>query len=56
MPARHSQIAAGISIGGTSGVIIAVVGIVPLAAGVFNFCSLGPLFGVGLMDGKPAAG
>ena len=45
----------GISIGGTGGVIIAVVGVVPLAAGVFNFCLAGPLFEVDLM-GRKAAG
>ena len=48
-------IAAGISIGGTGGVIIAVVGIVPLAAGVFNFCLAGPLFGVDLMGREHAS-
>ena len=47
-------IAVGISIGGTGGVIIAGAGIVPLAAGVFNFCLAGPLFGVDLMGRKPA--
>ena len=47
-------IAVGISIGGTGGVIIAVVGVVPLAAGVFNFCLAGPLFGVDLMGRKVA--
>jgi hypothetical protein len=35
-------------IGGTGGVILAIVGLVPLAAGVFGFCLFGPLFGVGL--------
>ncbi len=37
-----------LAIGGTGGVILAIVGLVPLAAGVFNFCLFGPLFGVGL--------
>lgn len=32
-------------IGGTVGVIVGLVGFVPLAAGVFNFCLLAPLFG-----------
>jgi hypothetical protein len=27
---------------------------VPLAAGVFNFCLAGPLFGIDLMGRKPA--
>jgi len=34
---------------GTGGTVLAVVGLVPIAAGVFNFCLLGPLFGVTLM-------
>ena len=34
---------------GTAGVALAVVGVVPVAAGMFNFCLLGPLFGVTLM-------
>ncbi len=29
----------------TLGIILAVVGLVPLAAGVFDFCILAPLFG-----------
>lgn len=37
-----------LAIGGTGGVILAIVGLVPLAAGVFNFCLFGPLFGVSL--------
>jgi hypothetical protein len=31
--------------GGTGGVILAIVGLVPLVAGIFNFCVLAPLFG-----------
>ncbi len=30
---------------GTAGVIVAVVGLVPLAAGLFDFCVFAPLFG-----------
>lgn len=30
---------------GTGGIILAVVGLVPLAAGVFDFCLFAPLFG-----------
>mgnify|MGYP001821663859 FL=1 len=37
-----------LAVGGTGGVIIAIVGLVPLAAGIFNFCLFGPLFGVDL--------
>ena len=47
-------IAVGVSIGGAGGVIIAVVGVVPLAAGIFNFCLAGPLLGVDLMGRRPA--
>ncbi len=34
---------------GTGGITLAVVGVIPIAAGVFNFYLLGPLFGVTLM-------
>jgi hypothetical protein len=30
---------------GTWGIILAIVGLVPLVAGIFNFCVFGPLFG-----------
>jgi len=30
-------------VGGAGGVVIAVLGLVPLAARVFNFCLLGPV-------------
>ncbi|WP_300008171.1 YgaP-like transmembrane domain [Pseudonocardia sp.] len=43
-------------VGGIGGVVLAVVGLVPLAAGVFNFCLLGPLFGVGLRGGSRTGG
>lgn len=33
------------SVGGTGGVILAVVGLVPLGAGVANVCLFGPLLG-----------
>ena len=32
---------------GTWGWVLVVVGLVPLAAGIFDFCLLGPLFGAG---------
>jgi hypothetical protein len=35
-------------IGGAAGVVVSVVGLVPLAAGTFNFCLLGPVLGVDL--------
>lgn len=31
---------------GPGGVALAVIGLVPLSAGIFNFCLFGPLFGV----------
>jgi hypothetical protein len=34
---------------GAAGIVIAVIGLVPLSAGIFNFCLFGPLFGVDLM-------
>ncbi len=37
-----------LAIGGTGGIILAIIGLVPLAAGIFNFCLFGPLFGVDL--------
>jgi hypothetical protein len=35
-------------IGGTAGIIVAIVGLVPLAAGLFDFCVFAPLFGLPL--------
>ena len=29
----------------TAGIIVAVIGVVPLAAGIFDFCVFAPLFG-----------
>jgi hypothetical protein len=37
---------------GTAGVVIAVIGLVPLFAGIFNFCLFAPLFGMDLMGRK----
>jgi hypothetical protein len=37
-------IVVGLLMGGATGWILGLVGLVPLAAGVFNFCLLGPLF------------
>ena len=33
-------------VGGTAGIVIAVIGVVPLAAGLFDFCVFAPLFGL----------
>ena len=35
-------------IGGVGGVVVAAIGLVPIAAGLFNFCLVGPLFGADL--------
>ncbi len=34
-----------LSVGGTTGIILAVIGLVPLVAGIFDFCVFAPLFG-----------
>jgi hypothetical protein len=33
------------TVGGIWGIVLAVVGLVPLVAGIFNFCVFAPLFG-----------
>jgi hypothetical protein len=40
---------------GAAGVVIAVIGLVALFAGIFNFCLFAPLFGMDLMGRKRAA-
>ena len=40
----------------TTGVIVAVVGLVPLAAGLFDFCVFAPLFGAPLSGPQIRAG
>lgn len=32
-------------LGGTGGLVLAIAGVVPLAAGLFNFCGIGPVIG-----------
>jgi hypothetical protein len=57
---RISRIVAGIvlilvgllAIGGTGGIIVAVIGAVPLLAGLFDFCLFAPLFGAPLSGAK----
>ena len=52
-PGRITRIVAGIaliawglmSLGGTTGIVVAFVGAVPLLAGLFDFCVFAPLFG-----------
>jgi hypothetical protein len=41
---------------GTTGIIVAVVGLVPLLAGLFDFCVFAPLFGAPLSGPKIRAG
>jgi hypothetical protein len=38
-------IAAGISIGGTLGLVLAAFALLPIATGVFGVCPINPLFG-----------
>ncbi len=35
-------------VGGTGGIVLAVVGLLPIATGLLNVCLLGPLFGAPL--------
>ena len=35
-----------LAIGGLAGIVVAALGVVPLAAGVFDFCLLAPIFRV----------
>ncbi len=37
-----------LGIHGTGGIVVAIVGLVPLAAGLFDFCVFAPLFGAPL--------
>jgi len=41
---------------GTGGIIVAVIGLVPLVAGLFDFCVFAPLFGAPLSGPKIRAG
>jgi len=45
-----------LGLGGTTGIIVAVIGVVPLAAGLFDFCVFAPLFGCPLSGPKIRAG
>jgi hypothetical protein len=37
-----------LGIGGTAGIVVTIVGLVPLMAGLFDFCVFAPLFGAPL--------
>ncbi|MHB0915571.1 MAG: YgaP family membrane protein [Thermoleophilia bacterium] len=43
-------------LGGTAGIIVAVVGAVPLLAGLLDFCVFAPLFGCPLSGPRIRAG
>ena len=42
--------------GGVGGIIVAIVGLVPLVAGLFDFCVFAPLFGAPMSGPKIRAG
>ena len=48
-------IAIGLALGGTGGGVLAIVGLLPLLAGVFDFCVIGALFGAPLQGSKVRA-
>jgi hypothetical protein len=51
--AGAALIAVGLAvIGGTTGIIVAVVGAVPFVAGLFDFCVFAPLFGAPMSGPK----
>ncbi len=61
---RITRIAAGlglivwslVGLTGAAGVVVAVIGMVPLAAGLFDFCVFAPLLGAPLGGAKIRAG
>jgi len=61
---RFVRIVAGIALvawglmglGGSTGIIVAVIGALPLLAGLFDFCAFAPLFGNPLSGIKIRAG
>ena len=44
-----------LGLGGTAGIVLAVVGAVPLVAGLFDFCVFAPLFGAPMSGPKVRA-
>jgi hypothetical protein len=44
-----------LGLGGTAGIVVAVVGVVPLVAGLFDFCVFAPLFGAPMSGPKVRA-
>jgi hypothetical protein len=61
---RITRVVAGIAlvawgllgIHGTGGILVAVVGLMPLVAGLFDFCVFAPLFGAPLSGAKIRSG
>ncbi len=45
-----------LGLGGTTGIIVAIIGALPLLAGLFDFCVFAPLFGCPLSGRKIRAG
>ncbi len=45
-----------LGLGGTLGIVVAVVGVLPLVAGLFDFCVFAPLFGNPLSGARIRAG
>ena len=45
-----------LGIGGTGGIIVAIIGALPLVAGLFDFCVFAPLFGAPLSGQKIRSG
>ena len=45
-----------LGLGGTTGIVLAVFGLLPLVAGLFDFCVFAPLFGAPLSGPKIRAG
>jgi hypothetical protein len=45
-----------LGLGNTTGIVVAVIGAVPLAAGLFDFCVFAPLFGRPLSGPKIRSG
>jgi hypothetical protein len=43
-------------IGGTTGIVVAIIGLVPLLAGLFDFCVFAPLFGAPLSEPQIRSG
>ena len=45
-----------LGLGGTAGIIVAIIGALPLLAGVLDFCAFAPLFGNPLSGARIRAG